>query len=306
MGQTILHLLPACLLLVAAAASLGAYLYVFPSETAPEEWRPAAEHVLEHIESNDVVRTHPPWNVDALPYLEEIGDQVNRQIEPLAEDLYHHDRVWVLTESSRVDEALERLPFSTDEVERNTFGDATVLRAPIPEEAGFSWEFLEHLSEVKVERLIYEKGENVRTRHCKNWSERDRRWDCGSRNNWLYVGEVYKFLGGDPHRAIWAHPVPKGNRLRLTFSDVPLEEILRIRAGFTHKASRRQRGSETHMKVSIDGRTQIRETFPRLETTWDAHEIDTSDRSGSQATVEIEIWASNIRDRYFCLNGWIR
>lgn len=306
MGQTILYALPASVLVVAAAASLFAQKYVFPAETKSKDWRPAAAYVRDHIRANDIVRTHPPWNIDALPYLESIGDQIDRKRDPLLEDLYRYDRVWVLSERERAGEALEHLPFRSPRAERKRFGNATVWRAPIPEGVGFSWEALEHLSDASVERLIYKDGKQKRTRTCENWDQEDRRWDCGNRDRWLYVGETFKFIAGDPRRAIWAHPLPKGNHLRVTFPEVPLEETLRVRGGFTHLASRRKKGDDVHLKVAVDGQTRIERTFPRLETEWKPSDIDTGNRAGETASVQFEIWTSNFRDRYFCFNAWIR
>lgn len=294
------------MLVAAGVWSLTAQLFVFPAETQSSDWAPAAEYVLERIEQGDRIRTHPPWNIDALPYVESVGDQVDRRHNPVLEDIYRADRIWVLSETARVEEAIRRLPYEPVDLHIERFGDAAVVRAPLPDSANFSWEALEHLSEAQVERVEPSEDGAPSIRECESWSEENRRWDCGSRDPWLYVGEVERFLGGDYRRAIWAHPVPDDEYLRVTFPEVPMGELLRVRAGFTFLASRKDRGAPVTMEVRLDGEVLEEKTYPTLETTWEPIDFETPERAGKSAELSIVVRTPDITDRYFCFNAWVR
>lgn len=303
--KTLLYILPATILVSAGLLSLCAQTFVFPADAEPGDWKPAGDFVADRIQEGDLVRTHPPWNADGLPYLESVGDQVDRRRDPLLEDIYRADRIWILTETGRLEGAVRRLPFDPVDPTVEKFGDVSVVRTTLPKSADFSWEALEHLSEARVERVTPGGDEEASIRECTNWDSSDRRWDCGSRDPWLYVGETLRHLGGDPRRAIWAHPLPGNERLRVTFPEMPVGDQLRVRAGFTFKASLKDRGRDVTMEVRLDGETLDEKNYPKLESTWEPLEFDTSKRAGETAKLTVVVRTTNVTDRYFCFNAWV-
>ncbi len=287
---------------MAGAASLGAQIWVFPSDAEPTDWKPAASYVSDRIGDDDIIRTHPPWNVDGLTYLERHGKQIDRKRDPVLGDLYDRETIWILTETATLDGAIDRLPFEAPDPGIERFGDVSVVRTEVPGDVVYQWEALRALDEATVERVDPDGG----TETCDNWSEGDRRWDCGGRDRWLYVGEGFKYLGGDPRDAIWAHALPDQKHLRVEFPDVPLGDLLRVRGGFIFAAARKDNGKPVTMRILVDGEERARRSYPILESTWEAIDVDTSDISADTGTVTVVISSPNFKDRRFCFNAWTR
>lgn len=295
------RLLPLTLLVVGGITSLIAQIWIFPADVEPDDWREPAAYVKEHIGDRDVVRVHPSWTADPLPHLADVGERVRRQHFPLEEDLQDVERIWILSETDRLDGALDRIPFSVDKPTLERFGHVTVARVEVPNSSQFDYEMLEHLDEATVERVETD-GE---TRTCSNWDEADWRWDCGAQDQFLYVGRELLVLNDDPHRCIWAHPLDKGRPLRITFPDVSLSKTLRLRAGLNFRASLSKRGTDVQFRVQIGDRTALEHTYGARTSTWFPHDIDTTERSGEEVDVTVEIRSDKVKDRYFCFNGWV-
>lgn len=284
--------------MLAGTASLTAQLYVFPSEVDPGEWEKPADYILERVRPEDGVRVHPSWTNDPLTHLEPVGDQILPQSHPVAGDLQDRRRIWMLTETDRLREALERLPFEPSRPTIEKFGDVSVVRTRVPSSIRASYAFLANLDAAEVERV---DGDEVR--QCRNWSDADRRWDCGERDKWLYVGEHAATLGEDYHRCIWAHPLPDEKTLRITFPDVPLDNRLRIRGGLDFRALHKQDRAPIQMRVDIAGETRLTHTYGPRASTWAPHDIPTTGLDGP-ADVTVELQTPNLKDRWFCFNGW--
>ncbi|MFB6374716.1 MAG: hypothetical protein ABEN55_16715 [Bradymonadaceae bacterium] len=275
-------------------------MYIFPSEVEPREWKEPADYVLEHIRPDDAVRVHPSWTNDPLPHLESIGDQILPQSHPVAGDIQDIRRIWIVTERDRIGEAIARLPYEPSRPRIEKFGDVAVVQTRVPSSIRAPYEFRDHLESAKVERI-----DGKSTRQCDNWNEKDRRWDCGKRDRWLYVGEHAATLGEDFQRCIWAHPLPDGKKLRVTFPEVPLDRRLRIRGGLIFRALHKKDRAPVQMRIRIDGETRYTHTFGPRASTWAPHDIPTAGLDGP-ADVTVEISSPNIKDRWFCFNGWAR
>ncbi|MFU8805466.1 MAG: hypothetical protein ACNA8W_16765, partial [Bradymonadaceae bacterium] len=126
-------LLAAGFFVFAGVLSIVLQLFVFPGSVKDEDWQRAAAHVVEAIEREDVVRVHPTWNEDALPYLTHVGNQLHRHHIPFLEDVQHIDRIWIVSETKRLDEAYSQLPFEADSVEVFPFGTVTVALVDVPD-----------------------------------------------------------------------------------------------------------------------------------------------------------------------------
>lgn len=292
-------LLPAALLVFGGLASILLQVFVLPGPVEPSDWRAPAEWVVEHASDADLVRIHPAWNADPLVHLGELGDQISRQTHPVYEDLHDAERVLVLSETGRIDEALARLPFPARQVERQGFGPVTVLAVSVPEDyQPIAWEALEHVADAEIARVDGEKVEQ-----CRNWSKREQRWYCGRRDRWIYVGETIQEVGEDPRACIWAHPPPGNQWVRVTFPDVELQQTLRVRGGLSLRAVRSDRGTPVEMRVTVGEKT-VHRTIPAMESSWQAVEVPTGQMAGQRADVTVEVRSPEVFDRFFCFNAW--
>jgi hypothetical protein len=293
-----LWLLPAGILLAAGLASLIAQIFILPGGIDAADWRAPAEYVLEHVGPDDAVTVQPSWNEDPYPYLTEVGPQIMRQGVLLLEDVHDREHVWLLSETSRLDDALARMPF--EPADQKDFGPVTVVRLDPPETPKISYDLLEELASAEVTRL---KGDKV-ARRCKNWHSKNRAWYCGKPDKWIFVGEELLDIGGDPHRCIWAHPPADQKRVRIRYADVPLGETFRFRVGLNQRAVRSERGTDVQVRASIGDEYQTQKTIPARVTRWEPIEFDTSSLAGENRDVSIEIWSESVYDRYVCFNGW--
>jgi hypothetical protein len=298
-GNAKLWLIPAALLVVAGIVSFVAQIAILPGDVEASDWKPPAEYVLEHIGPNDVLNVQPNWTDDPYPYLTEVGDRIARQDKPLVEDTWSRERIWLLVETERIDEALELMPFEA--AETKSFGDVSVVRIDVPENPPVTYELLPNLDGAKVTRT---KGGKVVER-CTNWNKRNEAWYCGRPDRWVYVGREFVDLGGDPHQCIWAHPPPDQKRVRVVFPDVPLQETFRLRAGLNQRGARSKRATDLHYRVSVGEKWSQQKTIPARETSWEPIDFDTSEMAGHTADVTVEVWAESIFDRFFCFNGWV-
>lgn len=324
MGKILKHWLPLAILVVAGVASLAVQRLVLPPDETPSDWRRAAQYVLERAEPSDAIRVHPNWIEAPLPYLTDVDDRLSRQDTPVPGDLQGDDRVWIISETDRVQEAVDRLPWRPENPQKKAFGPVSVILADVPEALKFEYELLDHLEGAEVAHVTPSapkkkpeepdapdeadaKNEPTeRGEQCKNWNAEKRRWYCGPENPWIFVGEIMRFVNDNPRRCIWAHPPGDDKVLRVTFPDVPLTDTFRVRAGLTFRASRSDRGGPVRMQVEIGHDQVVDHTYPATSSTWFPHDIDTSKLAAEagESDVTFEISSEAIHERYFCLNGW--
>lgn len=291
-------LIPALLLVGAGLFSFAAQIFVLPGDAEADDWREPAEYVLDRIGPDDAINVQPHWTDAPFPHLTDVGDQILRQSRPLLEDAHRYERIWLLTETDRLDEAIERMPY--EPANTREFGPITVVRLDAPDDSPISTELLSELDNARVERTGGDK-----TRTCDNWDAGQRAWHCGEKDKWLYVGEEFQFLGRDPHRCIWTHPLPAEKVHRVTFPDVELGDRFRLRAGLAERGARSKRGSDVDLRVAVGDEREETATIPARETSWDPIDIDTSGWADSRRDVVVEVSASDIKDRFVCLNGWV-
>lgn len=296
-----LWLIPAALLLVAGIASFWAQIFVLPGEVVQRDWEAPARYVVDHLGPNDVINVQPNWTDAPYPYLTEVGDQIARQDTPLVEDVYNRDHLWLLTETDRLDAALARMPFAP--AETKAFGDITVARIDIPQDAPVTYELRPNLHRAKVTRVDRNNGKVVKT--CRNWNAKKHAWYCGRPDRWVYVGHEYVDLGGDPHRCIWAHPPPDQKKVRVTFANVPLGDTFRLRGGLNQRGARSKRATALHYEVRVGDKWSEARTIPARQTSWEPIDFDTSRLAGQRADVTVEVWSESVFDRFFCFNGWV-
>jgi hypothetical protein len=71
-------------------------------------------------------------------------------------------------------------------------------------------------------------------------------------------------------------------------------------------AGRKKSGGTTYMTVSIDGEERGDYAYPPRTTRWNLHAFDTTDLAGQRAPVTLEIRTDGFKNRFFCVNGWVR
>ena len=293
-------LVPAALIVVAGIASFVLQTQVFVSDATEADWKAASDYILDHKKPDDGIRVHPAWTEEPYPYLTEARLDFSRQDAPVAEDLVDFQRLWLMVEEDRRDEAIRVLPWEVgEEVESKSFGAVDVLLIPRPDSPTYTYELLTHLEDAEIRRI--RKGKPVI--NCKRWNAKKRHWYCERPDPWIYVGETIRSMDNDPRRCIWAHPPPNYYWVELTYDDVPMGDVFRVRAGPTANAVRSKRGTEIELEVEIDGRTQSH-TFPPRSQAWRAIDVDTSKWAGQTKKVQVRVRSPKVFDRFFCLNGW--
>lgn len=286
----------AALLVVAGIVSLALQAWVFRDPTREQDWEAAAQWVMAEIGEDDVFRIEPWWYERALTHFVPIGSQAHRIRDPLLEDLYTQDEVFVVSQSDRLDRALTNLPFQPKPAETREFGTVTAVRIPVPENA-FRWELLTDLQNAKVSRV---RGAQIE--QCTNWNPRHRRWDCGKQSRWLYVGEALREVGDDPRQCVWAHPLDHGRTLRIE-TTVPESERIRVRGSFDLRAARLPRTGEVLMQVFVDDKLVHERHVEHDDHAYAPHDIPVSSDGPVQLRIEVDLKGS-IKDRFFCLNAW--
>lgn len=292
-------MLPAAILIVAGSFSIIAQIFFLPGDIKPEDWKSAAEYVLENIGPEDVVNVQPNWSEAPYPYLLDVGEQILRQESPLLGDIHDRENLWLLVESQRLDAVLAKMPFPAKDIQN--FDTISVAHIAIPAENPVVYDLLANLEHARVER-VDPKGKPLM--HCENWNPRKRAWYCGRPDAWIYIGENYRTMGIDPHRCIMANPPKAPQRWRVIFVDIPLADIFRLRSGIDFIGARSRRGTEVHIRVSVGDKWSEERVIPARETSWDAIDFDTSELAGERADMSVEIWSKSLLDRFVCFNGW--
>ncbi len=296
-------LIIAGLLVFAGLASLIAQIFILPGKSTDDDWQRASAYVIEQTAANDAIRVHPSWTEAPMPYLQPVGNQLHRQHHPLAEDIQGIERIWIVSETNHLKDALKRLPFEATPEKSQSFDTVTAVLVDVPKSTQFPYILNEHLEQAKVTRL---NKKNNKTEECTNWDRNLRKWYCGgNRDRTLHVGDVVQELGDDPHHCIWAHALPHSNVLRVEFPAVPLQDTLRIRAGIERVGSSRHGATPTDYRIFLDDKLVVSEQIPKHDSTWPAHDIQTVQQSGKTGNLRIEVESENDRGRHFCFNGWV-
>ena len=292
---------PAAILVVAGLASFLLQTVVFAPDATDSDWKSASEYVLDHKEPDDGIRVHPAWNETPYPYLTEAKLDFSRQNEPVAEDLKDFDRLWLMVERDRREDALSAVPWElTNEPQTRAFGAVDLLLLERPDYPRYEYDLLEHLEDAEITRE--REGKPIIT--CERWNSKKRHWYCERPDPWIFVGATWRSMNDDPRQCIWAHPPPNHYWVELTYRDVPMSDVFRARAGPTASAVRSSRGTPIEFEVQIGDVTK-RHLFPAKAQAWKAFDVDTSQWAGEKKTVHLRARSVNVFDRFFCLNGWV-
>jgi len=121
-------------------------------------------------------------------------------------------------------------------------------------------------------------------------------------------------VGDDPRRCAWAHALPDGQVLSVTY---PAESLLaedefgsprwlRLRAGVDLRGARHEHAQPMSFSLFLDDEEVVSQPISKFDSTWWAHTIDLSGLAQSgEVRLEIRAEDPEVRGRRFCFNGWV-
>ena len=290
-------ILVAFLLMIAASYSLCAQCFLHTDPTESDDWQRAADYVVDRAEVTDGIRVHPTWSETPLPHLRDVGNLLHRHHHPLLEDFVGIERLLIISESGRTDDALDRLPFDADVDETTDFDTVTVLEVTIPPELRITTDLTHHLSEATV---AY-RGDGDESR-CPSARRDDETFRCDGNNRDAEVRSVLMEVEDEPRRCIQAYP-PSGDRHLAVETSIETADVLRIRAGLDRRAARLERGGDVIYRLYVDGEQIADERVDAHTSEWQFHDVPT-DGPSAEVRIEVESVAPRPHHRRFCFNAW--
>lgn len=243
-------------------------------------------------ENRDAVAVLPPWSLRAHQHL--------RGLSPISGDglfrrpLDRYARLFVLVEPDAeryTGPLLERLgpPTLEDDV-----GRVRVLGFDLGGPR-VTYDFRERLERASV-RLV--RGGEVTP--CDQPTRGGLR--CRGRQAWQRVTREWHLVSENGDEVIWAHPPPRGEVLEISFSDVPLGDVLVVRAGHTRKGKDRAR-APVRLAILVGGEEAGHLVVPpRFD--FAAEEIDTSRFSGQRLDVVFRIDTDDNGSNHFAFDAY--
>lgn len=291
-------LVGAGLLVFVALFSLCAQCHCHGDPTDESDWRDAAEAVVERAEPTDGIRVHPTWTEAPLVHLQQVGNLLNRHRAPLLEDLVGIERLLIITDAKRRDEALDRLPFDASTGGIDSFGAVEVLEVDVPDSL-----------RIRTDATPFLDGAEVAVFRGDELDERCRRRGSGPpsyRCDHHEVRSVLLEVEDDPRRCITANP-PGGERhlsVELTVDDA--SDVLRVRAGLDNRAARLPSGGDVAYRLYVDGELVADQRLDAHTSSWKPHDVSTTDRLGRSVTLRMEVESvdPSPHHRRFCFNAW--
>lgn len=294
-------LIAAGLLLLVGLASIATQYFHHRLTPKIADWQRAAQAAVELAMPEDAIRVHPSWTEEPLPHLLPVGNLLHRQHHPILEDFTGLDRVLILAEARRTQEALDRLPFRADMVETQDFGTVSLLVVPVPKEFQIPSDLAGALSQAKV---FIESGEGIRITRCTQRGG-SASFRCPSQTKSGTVQATFLEIEHDGRRCIQAFPPAAQGTLII---ELPLEhplDILRVRAGLDQRAARLEKGDDVIYRIIFDDELIAELQVPGTQSTWQAHDIPTSEQNGpSTLRLEVQSVDPEPYHRRFCFNAW--
>ncbi len=218
---------------------------------------------------------------------------------PTWTDMARHQRVWLMVEDGRQDDAIAALPQPWRvEGQARHFGSVSLLLATRGQDKT-RWDALGGIEQAAVSR---DYGQ--RTEQCNNFqSGRWPTWHCKRRDPFLFVGEVMRSVTNDTHRCLWAHPIADGGRLVIGFDKVPAGGgVLTGHYGQPIDAIRSDRGAPVNFEVLVEGEVVHRKTFGVHEEGFGSWSVPLpTDKANVAVTFAVQTASQN--DRRFCFTA---
>lgn len=296
-------LIVAGLLVLGGLFSLTAQFCSHIRTPSPEDWERAADKAVELAEPTDGVRVHPSWTETPMPSLRPVGNLLHRQHHPILEDFTGIERLLILTETRRRDEAMDRLPFDAEIDRVHDFGSVALLEVPIPRSAQIDGDATAYLDQATVG---YHSGSDDGELNRCRWHAASTAWRCRGSRRGAMVRPFWMEIEHDPRRCVQAFP-PSGQRSLVI--ELPFEqasEVLRVRAGLDERAARLEKGDDVIYRLFIDDELVADEGIDGHTSQWTAHDLSTADHNGGSVDVRLEVKsvAEKPHHRRFCFNAW--
>lgn len=291
--------LPLCALL-----ELGAHAHIRNRVPSPADYEEAGKQVRAAFRPGDAVAAAPDY-IDPL-VREALGDLIPLSMAGRP-DLSAYKRLWVLSVQGATDPELPA-DARPDHVEE--FGSLTLARYALPEPTMVD-NLVERLTRANVE--VVTGGQTRRCRRIHGLPEQGGalgrgtvppadRFVCGAGRDRMVAAVVIEDLDLRPRYCVW-QPAMAGQRLRVTFPNVPLAEQLVIDAGLYYEHERNEQHPDVTLTVELDGKPlgqmvhKDGEGFRRLA-------LET--RTGTRGTLTFETHSLRHRDPGFCWSASTR
>lgn len=276
---------------------------------------PRDEHLAAHPLPADRILVWPAWRETPLPELVEVSQALMWNDQPVLEDLQGARRLFLLTPTSRVEEALDELPFPARPhiTSREDFDTVQLLEIAVPK-ALTQWpiQLSDHLAEATVEIIDRSVTPHKRSRCSKRARAGAPSWSCPDLPE--QVGVSFYELDDQPRYCILAPP-PKGKEtaLRVTFPSTSLEDAsnpatLRFRAGFDLRGARlAANNDDLTLKIFIADQEIARQRYQAQTSTWKATDIELAPQAleGAPQGLTFEVDARSATHKLFCFNAWL-
>ena len=287
-------------LVALAAITLWITLDPGPSEPNQAQWKEAASVIADEFKPGDGIRVHPFWLVDSAAVLSGISNEgyrpgiIDLTLPPDPMFVARHKRLWVVSALGRSDiPAPSGLEHS---FQKQSDGLIEIRRYNIPPLTGFV-----DLMTLLPKATVVRYGGRSKKRAC-HWN--GSMHNCNGRN-WENIKIEHKHVGGSPRRCIVLHPYPNRATVALTFPSVKLAGGLLFRAGFTLEAARRDEGSDTSLKITLNDAVVHERVEPKNSWRWKSVWIDTTDQRGKNGVITFEVSAEKEAWRELCIDGYV-
>lgn len=243
-------------------------------------------------QDGDVIRTLPLWDdnqrvgLAAYPFLMSgLPDEYDRHL---------YRRLWLGWPQTHAAAAESALSWMSDVTTAYEEGGYRLVQGDIVQTHDVLFDGLEQLSEARVSKARMD-GEPTA---CEVWS--DARWQCGRRDEFIYVGQTIREMDDTFRRCITANPPPDQMTWVVEWDEVPVDGQLRVRAGSTLWAFRHERGSGVLFRVLVNEVEVVNHTFEPRALGYPEFVVELDGLNTEYATVRVEVSATDHMDRFFC------
>jgi hypothetical protein len=283
--------------LVGASAWYGQYLDVHRMGEA-EALSPLIAAVLEGWEPGDAIRTLPVWD-DRL----RLGLDDRPFLTTMAWDSWEEhrfQRVWLLSSDSHRSQAVDEARLHLREpVEIGRVPGFLLQRGELASSQSVVFDGWVELDRARVTQRQWDGPPVV----CDQWD--GQRWDCGTRDDFVHVVRAYRHMDEDVRTCIALVPPGDQRVWSLHWEDVPLDGMLRLRAGNTLWGVRHDRGSEVLVRVLADQREVLSHRFAPQGAGYPEMVAMLSVLGVERGSLTLEVSATDPVDRFFCLRPQI-
>jgi hypothetical protein len=245
------------------------------------DWVAAAAEVRSGFQPGDLIVAAPAW-ADQVMRLH-LGDLVPLKVAARL-DSARYGRIWELGQRGARAADTQGARIAAE----SRHGALTLRRWERPA-AQVSYDFLEHWTAARVERIEPGRGEIA----CDRQADR---FQCPF-IDFNYVKPDLLEMGTTMRNALTAQPVG-GATVVVEWADVPLGKELAVGAGLHHVWLRKYGDGTVSLRVLVDGK-EVGRSEASNRSGWRVDRFDTSAFAGHPGTVRFEITSARPFSRHF-------